>query len=81
MSAVFVNTGPFWDKYPDVYSEVTRFTSTDINGDLVEAWERDANGVMVDVTEREKAYQELERAQEAMSKFFDEEDDDDYDND
>ena len=66
---VLINEGPFWDKHPDVYEGVIRYTDTDEHGSIREAWERDVNGVMVDVTEREKAYQELERAQEAMARY------------
>lgn len=35
-------------------------------GELKEMWERNADGVLVDVTARELARQELERAKEAM---------------
>lgn len=69
MQPIYRNTGPFWKKHPDVYKSVTRFTDTDQKGNIIEAWERDANGVMVDVTAREQARQELIRAQEACDKL------------
>ena len=72
--AKFINEGPFWEKHPDVYPDVVRYTARDEHDNLLEAWERADDGLMVDVTDREKAYEELERAQDALAKFFDEED-------
>lgn len=69
MQPIYRNIGPFWKKHPDVYKSVTRFTDTDQKGNIIEAWERDENGVMVDVTARERARQELIRAQEACDKL------------
>lgn len=69
MQPIYRNIGPFWEKHPDVYRSVTRFTDTDQKGNIIEAWERDANGVMVDVTAREIARQELIRAREACAKL------------
>lgn len=39
------------------------------DGKINERWERDANGVLVDVTAREKAYEELEDAQEELERL------------
>lgn len=79
MQPVFLNIGPFWDIHPDVYPDVTRYTDTDEKGNILECWERNKEGVMVDVTEREKARVELEKAQKEYAKYeeFDEEDFDD----
>lgn len=41
------------------------------NGRINEEWIRDENGVLVDVTERSKAYEELELAQEELAKMED----------
>lgn len=65
----FVNDGPFWDKHPDVFADVTRYSARDAKDNIIEAWERAEDGRMVDVTAREQTYQELERAQDAMNRF------------
>ena len=39
------------------------------NGRLVEAWERNSEGELVNVTEREKAREELNRAREELDKL------------
>ena len=39
------------------------------NGKVNEQWERDANGTLVDVTAREKAYQEIEDAKEELERL------------
>lgn len=74
MQPVFVNTGDFWDKHPDVYPEVTRYIDTDEKGNILECWERNKEGVMVDVTERERARMDLEKAQKEYERYADEED-------
>lgn len=77
MQPVFLNIGPFWDLHPDVYPEVTRYTDTDEKGNILECWERNNEGVMVDVTERERARIELEKAQAEYESYDDEEEYDD----
>lgn len=74
MQPVFLNIGPFWDKHPDVYPQVTRYIDTDCKGNILECWERNKEGVMVDVTERERARVELEKAQAEYERYNDEED-------
>ena len=39
------------------------------NGRIVEAWERNADGVLVNVTEKYKAMEELERAKKELAKL------------
>lgn len=80
MSSNFVNKGPFFDKYPDVYKNVKRFESYDLQGDLVESWERNEKGEMIDVTQRDKLREELIAAQEALDKIAAEEECEDVDN-
>ena len=74
MQPVFVNEGPFWEKHPDVYPEVIRYIDTDEKGNILECWERNKEGIMVDVTAREKARLELEKAQKEYERYVDEED-------
>ena len=78
MQIVMVNEGPFWEKHPDVYAGVTRYTDTDPKGHILECWERNEEGVMVDVTERERAKMELVKAQEALGALVEEDDDESY---
>ena len=62
----FVNKGKFFDTHPGVIPNITRYERTDLAGKVIESWERNKNGVMVDVTERDKLYAEIEAAQEAL---------------
>lgn len=68
-TSTFVNEGPFFDTHPGVTPNVRRYERTDMTGKLVESWERDKNGVMVDVTKRDLLYKELEDAQENIDKL------------
>ncbi len=71
-----VNSGPFWLTHSDVWPGVKRYIDTNAKGDIIECWERNDEGIMVDVTERERAKMELVKAQEAMAKLMMEDDDD-----
>lgn len=75
MQPVLRNVGPFWDKHPDVYPGVTSYIDTAPNGDIIEYWERDKDGVMVDHTAIAQARLELERAHEKAAKYITSEDD------
>ena len=55
------------DKYGDV-DWVKKYTDVK-DGKIVKAWERNKQGVLVDVTARERAKQELAAAYEAYNKF------------
>lgn len=72
----FVNTGRFWELYPDVFPGVTRFEITNEKGSIVESWERGKDGIMHETTARDKAREELIAAQKAMEKYIEEDDDD-----
>lgn len=65
----FVNDGPFWDKYPDVWPDVRRYERFDTEGSLIESWERDTNGRMVEVTQRDKLREEILAAQEQIERL------------
>lgn len=65
----FVNEGEFFDTHPGVIPNITRFERLDGAGNVVESWERNKNGVMVETTQRDKLYAELEEAQEKLSKL------------
>lgn len=65
----FVNTGEFFDKNPGVTPWVTRYEAVSLNGDIIETWERDKNGVMVNVTARDKYRKELIEAQEELARL------------
>ena len=69
-----VNTGEFWDKHPGVWPGVTRYIDTDDKGNILDVWERDKNGVMVDVTERERLRVELAAAQADLERYTEDED-------
>ena len=72
MSKVFVNKGRFFDEHPDVIGDVTKFERYDINGNLLEYWERDEDGYMVDVTERKLLEIEIAKAEKELDKYIEE---------
>lgn len=76
MQPILKNIGPFWEKHPDVYPGVIRFTDTAMNGDIIEYWERDKDGVMVDHTAIAQARLELARAQEKAARYIDKDEED-----
>ena len=78
MQPVFLNEGPFWDIHPDVYPEVTRYIDTDEKGNIRECWERNKSGIMVDVTARERARLELEKAQREYERYEDDDEEEDW---
>lgn len=65
----FINDGPFFDKYPDVYPDVTRYERTDERGRIIESWERGDNGRMHDTTKRDKLREEIIAAQEQIERL------------
>ena len=69
----FVNEGEFFDKHPDVIKNIIRFEATDIAGNIVESWERNDKGVMVETTKRDKLREELIAAQEELQRIKDKE--------
>ena len=72
-TSTFVNEGPFFDKHPDVIKSVTRFEQLDDRGNIVESWERNDKGVMIDTTERDMLREELIKAQEVLQRIKDKE--------
>lgn len=72
-NSAFINAHPelakdMIDRYGDL-DWIKRYTDVSFTGRINRAWERDANGNLVDVTEREKAREELELAKEALEKL------------
>ena len=65
-TSTFVNEGPFFDTHPGVTPHVTRYERTDMSGKLIESWERNKNGVMVNTTARDILRDKLARAQEEL---------------
>ena len=65
----FVNDGPFFDKYPDIYPDVTRYERTDMSGKIVESWERGDDGRMHETTKRDKLREEIIEAQEKLNRL------------
>ncbi len=65
----FINDGPFFEKYPDVYPDVTRYEVTDTKGNIIESWERWNDGRMHETTARDKAREAIIAAEEALSKL------------
>lgn len=55
MQPVFINTGPFWDKYPEIYPDVMRYVAKDKDGSVAEVWERDNDGFMICTYEKRGA--------------------------
>ena len=68
-TSTFVNEGAFFDTHPGVTTNVTRYERMDEEGNLVEVWERNDKGVMVDVTEVERLRIEIEAARSALNKI------------
>lgn len=68
-SSNFVNTGAFFEKHPDVIKDVTRFEQTDAEGHILESWERNKNGEMVETTERDLLRQKYIKAKEEVDKI------------
>lgn len=65
----FINDGPLFEKYPDLYPLVTRYERTDVRGNIVESWERFDDGRMHEVTQRDKLREELRRLAEDIDKM------------
>lgn len=72
-TSTFVNEGPFFDKHPDVIKSIIRFEAVDEYGKIVETWERDSNGVMIETTKRDLLREELIKAQEELQQLKDKE--------
>lgn len=66
----YVNTGEFFDKHPGVIKGVSKYQSFDTDGNLLEYWERDENGYMVDMTERKLLEIEIEKAEKELDKYI-----------
>ena len=75
MEIVLKNIGPFWEKHPDVWPGVKRYVERDRHDRVTECWERNTEGVMVDVTAREIAREEVLRAAEELARLEDDDND------
>ena len=62
----FVNDGTFFDTHPGVTRNVKRYERLDGSGNVIESWERNEKGVMVDVTKRDELYRKIADAKEAL---------------
>lgn len=65
----FINDGPFFDKHPDTYPNVTRYEATDVKGHIIESWERGDDGRMHETTKRDKLREEIIAAQEQIERL------------
>lgn len=65
----FINDGPFFEKYPDIYPDVTRYERTDADSSIIESWERGNDGRMHETTKRDKLREEIVKAQEQIEKL------------
>ena len=65
----YINTGEFFEKHPDVIGNVTRFERRSGEGILEEVWERNDDGIMVDVTEIYKLQEEIAKAKKEVAKY------------
>lgn len=68
----FINDGPFFEKYPDVFPDVTRYERTGVDGELIESWERGEDGRMHDVTKRDILQAKILAAKKELAKLEDE---------
>lgn len=68
----FINDGPFFDKYPDVFPDVTRYERTGTDGELIESWERGDDGRMHNVTKRDILKTQILAAEKELAKLEDE---------
>lgn len=59
----------FFDKYPDVFKEIVRYERTDSKGDLIESWERNEDGEMINVTSRDMLREEITNAKSSLIKL------------
>ena len=59
----------FFRKHPGVIPNVRRYEYTDGAGKILESWERNKDGILVETTERDKLYQEIADATEAIEKM------------
>lgn len=62
----FINDGPFFEAHPDVIPDVTSYQLTAMDGQLIESWERQADGRMHDVTRRDRLFLEVAAIQAAL---------------
>lgn len=67
----FINDGPFFEKYPDVYPNVTRYERTTPEGKVIETWERGDDGRMHETTKRDKLREKIIEAEETLKKLED----------
>lgn len=74
-TTTYINTGEFFEKHPEVIGNVSRFERRDIDGNLEEAWERNAAGIMVDVTEKYRLMEEVAKAEKEVAKYGEEDSD------
>lgn len=66
---LFIETHPELAKrFNNDFDWLNRYTDYK-DGEITERWERNKEGVLVDVTAREKAKEELASAQEALAKL------------
>lgn len=65
----FINDGPFFEKYPGIYPDVTRYERTDAEGNIIESWERGDDGRMHNTTKRDKLREEIVAAEEQIAKL------------
>ena len=65
----FINDGEFFEKYPDIYPEVTRYERFDSEEHLIESWERGEDGRMHNVTERDRLRIQIIKAKEELAKL------------
>ena len=72
MKDTYINNGEFFDKHPDVIGNVTKFEKYDIEGNLIEYWERNENGILVDRTEQKLLEIEIAKAEKELEKYIEE---------
>ena len=65
----FINDGPFFEKYPDIYPDVTRYERIAADDSIIESWERGSDGRMHETTQRDKLREEIVKAQEQIEKL------------
>jgi len=56
----------FFKKYPKVTDKVIHFTRTDINRNLIEAWKRNEQGEMIEVTQEDILRNEIKAVNDEL---------------
>ena len=63
----------FEKRHPGCWPGATRFELTDTRGNILESWEKNADGIWKEVTQRDLARKEIVKAQEELERILEKE--------